>query len=391
MNIGALAPSLPQPSGTQPGVLQGFRADAGQDFTGRVELLRQAATARDLDAPFVAHILEAAFRQLSRAPRISALVDGWPGDRAAGAVALRLNSGLHAIARRGDIPELTALYSMADDTHTGAGAPPLLQPELFDRAVRSALDGCEAELLTWMAGPTQTNEVGRVAALMAALMDLGATGPHACEILELGASAGLNLNLDRYAYRLAGTRAGDPHSSVIIAPEWRGDAPKCRPVEVASSGGVDLNPLNVADPQHRERLMAFVWPGDRQRSARLSAAIDVALRFPPLVDKGIASAWLAERLKRPQPSGVRRVVFHSMVLQYMSEVERHTVTSLLMQAGSCASRDRPFAWIGLEWKSDRSEVLLTVTDWLGDGSEGRTRTLARCHPYGDWIEWRGEA
>lgn len=349
----------------------------------RGELLRQSGIARSLGSAFVSDVLAAAWRQLHRAPCLAAMVANWPGDPAAAAMAMRLNAGLHALARRNTIPDLSALYAGRHGD--------------FDRAVGTALAAGEVTILEWMDHPTQTNEVARSAAFMAALMTLGAQAQMPFELLEIGASAGLNLMLDRYAHDLGGVQAGAAGSPVRTKPEWRGAPPVSAPVRIDSVRGVDLRPLRLEDPITRERLLSYIWADHTARAERLCHAIALNRACPPPVERGSAAPWLARELAAPQREGTCRVVLHSMVLQYLPEDERRAALTAIMQAGARATPARPFAWIGFEWNSARSEVQLRLTRWPGGGEEqggdeqggGTSRVLALCHAYGSWIDWRG--
>lgn len=343
---------------------------------GRAELLRQSAIARELGSRFVGDVLAAAWRQLDRAPRLAELIAHWPGDPAAAAMAMRLNAGLHALARRGAIADLSALYS---GLHAN-----------FGRAIGAGLEAGEATILEWMDHPTQTNEVGRSAAFMAALMTLARSADMPFELLEFGASAGLNLSLDRYAHDLGGVSAGTAGSPVRIAPEWRGAAVAPAPVRIDSGRGVDLRPLRLEDPFTRERLLSYIWADQPERADRLCHAIALNRANPPRIERASAAPWLAYQLSQPQRDGVCRVVMHSMVLQYLPEAERRGTLTTIMAAGARATAKRPLAWLGLEWNSDRTEVQLRLTRWPGEGGEaGTSRILAICHAYGSWIDWRG--
>ncbi|HMO68108.1 MAG TPA: DUF2332 family protein [Novosphingobium sp.] len=352
---------------------QGRRPSAARD-----DLLRQASIARSLGSGFVAEVLAAAWRQLDYAPRLAQTVDTWPGDPAAAAMAMRLNAGLHALARRGTIAGLSALY---------AGAPAIRDAHRLDGAIAAGLSRGEDVVLEWMSHPTQTNEVARSAAFMAALMTLAAQSDMPFDLLEIGASAGLNLLLDRYAHELGGTAAGTPGSPVRIAPVWRGPPPPPAGVTIASARGVDLRPLDIAEPFTRERLLSYVWADDRPRAERLCQAITLARACPPVIDRESAAPWLRRRLAEAQPAGICRVIQHSMVLQYLPEAERRGVLAAIIQAGAQATAERPLAWIALEWNARRSEVQLRLTRWAGAG--GESRVLATCHAYGAWIDWRG--
>lgn len=340
-----------------------------EHFETRGELARQADVARAHGSPFVAAVLEAGERHIDRAPRTAALIRGWPGDPAAAALAMRFNAAIHALARRGKPRRLEALYRR--------------QHADFDGAIAAALDAEDAFIAQWMRQPTQTNEVCRAAAIIAALMVAGEGFGLPFELLELGSSAGLNLNLAHYDYDLGGLAAGVPGSPVRIAPAWRGAPPPHSIVEVVAAHGVDLHPLDVADAATHDRLLSFVFADQPARAERLQNAIALAQRHPPQVTRGNGVSWLAGKLAAPQEAGRCRAVFHSMVLQYLSPEERRTAVELIGAAGSRATAERPFAWISFEWTDRRDEVQLWLTCW----PTGSARHLATCHPYGTWIHW----
>lgn len=349
---------------TEQGFMSSFAAVAGTR-----EFVRQAGKCRTMGSSFVASVLEAADRQLSKAPMTHAMVSAWPGDMTAAAVALRVNGALHALARRGTPQYLTELY---DGTHGD-----------FDGAVATAFAREDQFIAEWIRSPTQTNEVARAGAVMAALMAAPLQRPMPFQLLELGSSCGLNLNLSRYAYKLGGALAGDPLSAVRIEPEWRGPTPPITPVSVSGARGVDLQPLNASNPAHRERLLSFAWADQPARSKRLEEALQIAVEHPPRVDRGDAVAWLADRLSEPQEAGTCRVIVHSMVLQYLGVSDRQTVAEMIDAAGARASQDRPLLRVSFEWTADRRDVELRLSSWPNGG----TVVLARCDPYGDWLEW----
>ncbi len=336
-----------------------------------IPLTRQAAAVAAMGSPFVATVLETCARQIHRAPRTAALIAGWPRDTASDALAMRLNAALHALALRGTMPALSAFYA----ARWGDA----------DRVIGEALAAADAFIAGWMRETPQTNEVGRAAAIMAALMVLRDAHDMPCELLELGSSAGLNLTLARYSYDLGGVTAGDPLSAVRIAPAWHGGTPPACPVAIVGARGVDRHPLDPRDADARERLMAHVWADQADRAARLGHALDMARTDPPRVDHGDIADWLPRRLAEPQAAGVCRVVFHSMALQYLDEPARAQVDDLIAGHGRRATADRPLARIGFEWTQARDAVHLTLTCW----PDGRPRHLATCHAYGAWIDWHG--
>lgn len=351
---------------------------------GRVvrQLMLEAKKANAIGKIFVSAVLASLSRVLPVAPRVLQRMEDWPGDLASAGVIFRLNAGIHALARSGEHPGLAMLYR-----HARADRSP--EPLLLDIALTLALQDGADELLTWLARPTQTNEVGRIAGLAAVLMELDARRPMRTSLLELGTSAGLNLNLEHYDIHVGTRRCGSPASAVLVAPRWIGPSPLPGRPRMSRAEGVDLHPLDVRRERDAERLQSYIWPGEPERSERLHAAIAVARLRPPCVKRGRASAWLATRLPEPQPESTRRVVFHSMVLQYMPPAERRAVDQAIALAGARASASRPLVRVGLEWNAERSAVEVTVTQWDGSMGSGQRVVAARCHPYAEWFEWIG--
>lgn len=346
------------------------------------QLLIEARKAEGFGKPLAAALMQALARVLPLSAGLFDRIEHWPGDLASDGVIFRLNAGLHALALAGKAGALGQLYGVE-------GPAAMLPPDRLDHALARVLDEHAAHLLGWLAHPTQTNEVARAAGLVAALLELGRDRALPCEVLELGASAGLNLNLSHYAVRLGATEACAPHSTVMLQPEWRGGEVRPAPLTIARAQGVDLHPLDVADARDRQSLKAYVWPGETARAARLEAAVAIARRAPPLVEAGLASAWLTRQLAAPQPAGVRRVVFHSMVLQYATAPERMAIDAAFALAAVRASPDHPLARVSIEWRGDRQAVELRIAEWDGRSRQGDARLAAICHPYGEWIDWRG--
>ena len=119
-------------------------------------------------------------------------------DEPSGSVpSLRLAGALHRLVLERRAPELALHYPSV-----GGTAP---VEEVWPAARARRREHLEA-LRALLARPVQTNEVGRSAVLYGALVLLG--GP--VRLLEVGASAGLNLRCDRFAYDVgAGEVLGD--------------------------------------------------------------------------------------------------------------------------------------------------------------------------------------
>lgn len=323
-----------------------------------------------LDAPFTGLLCRTLAGILDPSTPVGARVLGWPGDPQEDALALRLCGGLHALVRSGDAPELAPFYPPSELPGTEALATVLRQ---FLAARGAALD-------PWIDRAPQTNEVGRSAILFAGLLALAARFGLPLRLFELGASAGLNLQLDRYRHDLGGFEAGDVHSPVRTAPDWRGPSPPAAPLRIAGRAGVDLAPIDpVAE---RDRLIAYVWPDQPDRLARLEAALDIAALDPPPVDQGDAGEWLETQLDRGPEEGLCRVVLHSVAFQYFPPDAQAKVRARIEAAGARATEIAPVAWLRMEKLPEDPDFSLRLRTWPGEET-----LLAWCHPHGAWVEW----
>ena len=222
------------------------------------------------------------------------------------AVQLRLLAGIHRIVLRGDASELARCYPNLGGTTPRKAAWPLLRPLLEARVeeLRAALDQ-----------PPQTNEVGRSACLAIGLFDVVRRhGGRRIRLLEPGASAGLNLNLDRYRFIGPGWSWGPAESPLVIDTDAAGVRPEA--FEVVERRGCDLAPVDAAGEDGARYLTSFVWPFDAARHERLAAALAVARRHPVTVDDASAETWLSERLAEPVSEDVLTVVWTSITQQY---------------------------------------------------------------------------
>jgi hypothetical protein len=330
----------------------------------RASFAEQAGWCQKLGSPFTALLCRTLGEALDRTTAAGRRVLDWPGDPApsADALALRLCGGLHGLVRAGAVPELAALYP----PHEPPGEAALAA------ALRPVLD--RADLTPWLDSAPQTNEVGRSAVLMAGLLVAAEVLRRPLHLLELGASAGLNLILDRYCYDLCGVRTGDPASSLQLRPEWKGGPPPVAEVTIAGWRGVDLRPAD--DP---DRLLAYIWPDQEERLAQAERAIALRGGDPPPVDAGDAGDWIIMQLDRPAAEGTVRIIMHSVAYQYFPEATQARVTAAIETAG----RREPLGWLRMEKVPRDERYSLRLRLWPG----GEDRLLAWTHPHGRSIRW----
>lgn len=341
----------------------------------RAAFRQQAGVCAGMGSPFTARLCALAADRLTRGGAVADRLLDWPGDPSsrADAVPLRLAGALHALAREGR------------DAGVAAAWPPhRVSDAALWSAVTAALEAHAAFLLARLDSPPQTNETQRSAALCPGYLTVAAeTGlPLVCS--EIGASAGLNLLWDRFAYAFGAARWGDPAAPVRIAPDWTGPPPPLPDARVVERAGCDLAPLDPAAPATEDRLLSFVWADQPERLARTRAALALARAEGMRVAKADAGDWVAARLAEPRP-GRAHVVAHSIMWQYLPETTRDRIKGAIAEAGARATPDAPVAWLRLEGDGAEPGGAVTLDLWPG----GTRRLLARADYHGRWVDWRG--
>ncbi len=208
------------------------------------------------------------------------------------------------------------------------------------------------------------------------------------ELNEIGASAGINTMMDRFSFDLATVRVGVTGSPMHIAPEWRGPPPPDVPVRIVGIAGCDLAPVDLTDPAQVLRLKSYVWPEMHERLTRIDTAAALSAQRSPALERRDAGEWVGRRLARPQRAGVTRVLFHSIVWQYLPPATRTAIEQAMEQAGGQATPERPLAWVQLETDRQTFRHELRARYW--PGGQGWT-LLGEAHAHGAWVEWTGSA
>ncbi|NWG45420.1 MAG: DUF2332 family protein [Alphaproteobacteria bacterium] len=335
----------------------------------------QAEACEGLAAPFKGAVIAHLARGIEAGGPWAELVADFEGEPLAAALALRLFGALHRLAAEGSVPALAEVFRQRT-----------LERAVHGPAIDAALPSGRAVFEAYLGRAVQTNEVMRSAALAPAYLAAAAGRGLPLRCLEIGASAGLNLNWPFYAYRFGDARWGPADSPLTLAPDWQGPPPPLEPVEVVARAGCDVNPIRLDDPDQRARARSYIWPDQDggERLARFEAAAALAARHPPPLEERDAGAFLARELAEPAP-GRLTIVAHSIVWQYLSRETRAAAEAALARAGAAASPKAPLAHVRLEPHPETFRFELRLTEWPG----GTERLLGEAHPHGRWVKWTG--
>jgi hypothetical protein len=293
-------------------------------------------------------------------------------------------AALHDLALAGHAPALAAAYAAADGD-AAAGA-----------AIDTLLRMTDAVLAIAARRPARANEAGRCTVLYPAIAEAARrVGAAAVGLIDVGCSAGLNLNVDRVGITYSnGQSLGDPSSPVQLSSSIAGDRPipaRAMP-EVVARIGVDLDPVDVTDTNDARWLRACLWPDQPERAARLEAEIALAATDPPLLLQGDAVEVMPDAFARV-PAGALPVVTTTWALSRFPVERRLRFLHRLDEAAT----GRAVAWVSAEGVGV-APAIPTLGDRRASGhsiiglavfeqSALRAEAIGRCWSQGRFLSW----
>lgn len=297
-------------------------------------------------------------------------------------------AALHDLALAGRAPALAAAYAAAD----GDAAA--------DAAIDTLLRMTDSVVAIAVRRKTRTNETGRGAVLYPAIAEAARrAGAHAVGLIDVGCSAGLDLQVDRVGITYSnGQSLGDPSSPVQQSSSIVGGRPvptRAMP-EVVARIGVDLDPVDVTDAEDARWLRACVWPDQPERIARLEAEIGLAATAPPTLLRGDAVEVLPDAFARV-PEDALPVVTTTWTLSHFPLERRLRFLHRLDRAAA----GRAVAWVSAEGvgvapsiptlgdrrASGHSIIGLAVFD----RTALRAEAIGRCWSQGRLLAWMADS
>lgn len=346
----------------------------------------QARWCHLLGGAFTGALLARAADEIEAGGRLRDFLHSLPESTRQGGLPLRFAAALHYAVLKGKAPE--ALASFYQPPREGRGA-------LWGE-VEKFLHNHPQFFTRFMAHPPQTNEMMRAAVLLGGFLRAGQKTGLPLHVCEIGASAGLLLNWDRFFYQFTSGKQhcwGDKQAAIHLAPQWQGQVPDLdfTPV-IAQRQACDAAPLDAGNQEHQLRLQAYVWPEQHTRLARLRKGLALAKQQGHKVEKMDAEDFIARTLATRDVSQTL-VIYHAIVWPYLPKAKREAITKRITQAGE--EGGAPLVWLSFEegkyfarHKEAGNYVELCWRFW-DEAGRHEEQVLAHSGGHGDPILWRG--
>jgi hypothetical protein len=291
---------------------------------------------------------------------------------------LRLLAALHHLVLAGQAPELAQFYPSVGGREDADNVWP---------AARAVAEQHFDWIQDRLTRTVQTNEPGRSTVLYPALLQLTLEHHLPIRLLEIGASAGLNLLVDRYCYVASNQELGDPDSPVRFEEPWQPGPPidlraGAEALQITYRAGCDQHPLQPADPADRTTILSYIWPDEIERFQRIADALDIAAADPPPVAAASASQWLAGALEQARADELA-VVWQSVFRQYLDAEEWRQIEAAVGRAIQANPAAR-IVWLMMEPGEDHLAGMKLSRRTHPDERE---RLLASCGDHGPPVLW----
>lgn len=226
----------------------------------------------------------------------------------------------------------------------------------------------------------QMTSAERAAPLLLALQYLAAIENAPLNLIEIGCSAGLLLQFDRYHYDFgAAGEIGERSSPVSIRTELHGNVPlpSRQFPAIARRAGIDLNPQRATDVDTQHWILAGLHPERVDTLRSLKAALEVAAREPLDLVKGDA---LVELPRIAAEMSGALCIYHSHCLYQWPQSARDALEQTLCTL----SRERPIHRLSLE-STGIAPVEIVHMQYRGGELIGGI-SLGHCENFGLWTE-----
>jgi hypothetical protein len=236
----------------------------------------------------------------------------------------------------------------------------------------------------------QTTSPERAPQLLLALDHVSRAIGKPFSLVEVGCSAGLLLLFDHYRYQLPnGQSLGDAAAEVVISPfemvAERGSIPSKLP-QIRQRVGLDLNPVDVTDPDARRWILGCSSADRVQKFNSLRTALEYRAGIPLNIIPGDAMETVPAAL---QDISGPVCVYHSRCLYQWPRAAQQAFSLMLKRL----SQWRTIHRVGIEWNGVQSDPLglagrgqNEINHTVYHDGQSETQLLARV-PGKSRIEW----
>lgn len=231
----------------------------------------------------------------------------------------------------------------------------------------------------------QTNALNRCAYLMPILSFLH--GNKKVNIVDIGTSAGLNLNFDEYEYYYNGKKRWGSSAVKIHNEIRKGQLPEFNHLpSIYRKVGIDQNPLDVKDEDNALWLKALIWADRTARFEKMEQAVKIAQHADIQLEKGDTLKDF-ERIILAQERNLSLFVLHTHALYQFTCEERLKFRALIDEIGT----KRDLNYLAVEGSRvfakdfGRSGILVVLTTY--ENGVKKEKLIAITNGHANWIEW----
>ena len=299
----------------------------------------------EVDAAKISPLYEHIALALSESDEALSAIEAVPARKRSPALVL---AALHHLALTGQAPTLGTAYEAVSASPAPTDSDATANVDMAtDAAIQTLVEMTEAVIALVAHRKVRTNPAGNHAVLYPAIAEVARrTGAGTVGLIDVGCSAGFNLNVDRAAINYGNEQTlGDPSSPVQVSASVVGD--RAIPVhaipEVVARIGIDLEPIDTRDADEARWLRACVPPDQPERIARLEGELELAESVPPFLMQGDKVDLLPDALARV-PADALPVVTTTWALSDLPLESRLR----FLQRLDAAATNRPVAWVSVE-------------------------------------------
>ncbi len=234
----------------------------------------------------------------------------------------------------------------------------------------------------------QTNVISRCAYLMPIFSKLIADEGRPTTLIDIGTSAGLTLNFDKYEYWYNDQKVIGDSNVLVKSKIIESPIPKIFPItQPLQKVGIDQNLIDLTDEDETTWLKALVWPDQLGRSV----ALDEALKMRKSEEVNFVQADSVSDFEREilkVDSRENLIVYATHVLYQFPQARKDEFYAMLDRVGQI----RDFYFLSVESiksilvKYHSKETVIELTCYKK--KQKAVRLLAETNGHGDWIRWQ---